>query len=115
VKQLLLTITCISFLGFAGTAFAVKEKATIWHCGCAADGESLEWHKISVSTRALGHENHFVGSEKTCYDSETGEEALTLTRNADDCVSVESENLLGDVPLCGEVEPVQGDPCSDAE
>lgn len=71
----------------SGAALAVNggpKKDILFHCGCTADGEALEWAMLNVSKNARGHRNHVPGQEEECYD-ESGSYVGTYTRGWADC------------------------------
>ena len=113
MKKLIVSLTCLSALGFAGTAMAQPPhgKATIRHCGCVLDANNvvgMAYVDVNVSSRAVGHRQHTEGTVDSC----VGEDGVTLfdfTRTGSDC-QLSGPSVSG-VDQCGDTPPDPGSSC----
>ena len=101
-KLTVIPVVCLSMFLFAGTASAVPPhgKSTILHCSCNDEGTDLVYLEINVSSKAIGHDRHEVGTVDSCSDG--GNTYNDFVRLGDDCHL--GGTPLGDLSPCGDFE-----------
>jgi hypothetical protein len=112
MKKLIVSLSCLSALGFAGIAMAAPPvKAAICHCGCVLDANDvvgMAYVDINVSSRAVGHRQHDQGTVDSCVNSDgTGTE--DFMRTGSDC-QLSGPPVAG-VDQCGDTPPEAGSSC----
>ena len=107
MKRLVLSLACLSALGFAGSATAEPPhgKSTIRHCGCVLDVDDnvgMAYVEISVSSKAKGHGKHAAGTIDSCVDANGG--LVDIRRTGSDCYV--SGAPLGELVACTDTQAI---------
>jgi hypothetical protein len=110
MRKLVLSLACLTALGFAGGAMAQPPhgKATILHCGCVLDADNvvgMAYVQVSVSSKARGHLNHAADSLDSCVTADG--DLVDFMRTGSDCQLDGAP--LGDLQGC--VEQVANASC----
>jgi hypothetical protein len=72
-------------------------KVVLLHCGCADDGNRMEYVEIQVSSRSKGHRFHEAGSIDSCSDGT--DSFRDFVRSGSDC-QLDGPALGDDIQSC---------------
>ncbi len=79
-------------------------KVSLLHCGCADDGNRMEFVEINVSSKSKGHRHHQAGSIESCSD---GADSFTdFVRSGSDC-QLDGPELGDDIAFCSDQVALQ--------
>ncbi len=80
-------------------------KVTLLHCGCADDGNRMEYVEINISSKSKGHRNHQAGSIESCSD---GADTFTdFVRSGSDCQLGDGPAMSDDIAYCSDQVALQ--------
>lgn len=114
MKALIVSVACLSGLGFASGALAAppQGKATILHCGCVllGTGPAMQYVQISVASNAKGHLNHVAGSIDSCFNGV--DTFVDFVRTGSDCqISAPANSPLDALSVCDTTVVAAGGTC----
>lgn len=80
-------------------------KVTILHCGCADEGDLMQYVEIQISSKSKGHFHHVAGSISSCFDGV--DTYRDFVRSGSDCQVDDGTGSLDAWEPCGERTALQ--------